>query len=90
MADERRKIERPQSVSVEIPEDVRQNLEANRNVRGGPPRRPFTPEEDEILLQYWASVPKRIICDALKKVSGRHCNKATAHKRYRELTGEDV
>jgi len=88
MADGRRTIERSQSVSVEIPEDVRKELEANRNVRGGPPRRPFSAQEDEILLQYWTVVPKRTVCDALKRVSGRNCDEATARKRYRELTGE--
>lgn len=69
----------PAQPPVTLPPDALAWLdEAPRG--GGAPRRPWTPEEDALLLEarkrgiYWRVIAERI-----------GCNETTARKRYREL-----
>jgi hypothetical protein len=68
--------------SVEIPQDVHEQLEQVEDVQIGPPRAKWQDWEDKVLLDYWEKKPKREVARTLGK------SEEVCRRRYRWLTGE--
>jgi len=80
---ERIHLDRPAPVVVEISPEMLAKLDRCDDTKTGATARPFTPEEDAVLLKYYLVKRK----DDLARVFG--CCAETLRKRYNKLTEDN-